>query len=230
MPKQPVKSAARFTKSGGNTFLMFSLFALGLSVAGALGVFGYGEYLKSVDAKKSEALSQARLAVSADAVEGFVRSRDRFEAAGGILDSHVAISNFFDLLESITLVNVRYSGFSFTTLEDGTAEIALSGTARSFNALAAQSGVFSKEKDIRRAIFSGIDVDEKGTVSFVVNAVVDADLLKFAVDESSSGTDAAPTPVVPAATPATTTPAAQQPSAPAATSTKPAAPVTPTQL
>ncbi len=163
---------------------MFSLVALGFSVVASLGVFGFGEYLKSVEKSKSAQLAEAEASISGEAVEDFIRSRDRFIAADGILDAHVAISNFFTLLEDITLVNVRYSGFNFGTLEDGTAEITLSGTARSFNALAAQSAIFSKEQDIRRAIFSGIDVDEDGTVSFEITAELDRDLLAFRVADA----------------------------------------------
>lgn len=229
VPKQPVKSAARFTRSGGNIFLSFSLIALGLSIVGAVGVFGYGEYLKGVEKSKAAELDAAEASVTTEAVEDFIRSRDRFEAAAGMLDNHVALSNFFDLLEAVTLVNVRYSAFSFGTLEDGTAEIRLSGSARSFNALAAQSASFSKDKDIRRAIFSGIEVAENGTVSFDIDAQLDADLLAFAVDApepSSVQETTLPEPSVPDVvqpTPATTT-APEQSSAPSS------APITPPQL
>jgi hypothetical protein len=239
VPKQPVKSAARFTKSGGNTFLMFSLFALGLTIVGAIGVFAYGAYLKGVEQSKAEQLREAELTITSGAVEDFVRARSRFEAAGAMLDNHVAVSNFFNLLEEITLVNVRYSSFTFGTLEDGTAEIGLSGTARSFNALAAQSSAFSNVETIRRAIFSGIQVEESGAVSFNLEAQLDADLLAFTVEESPAApVETAPEP----AAPATSTPAA--PTAPSASATSsapraptspagpttPAAPVTPPQL
>jgi len=233
VPKQPVKSAARFTKSGGNTFLMFSLFALGLSVVSAAGVLGYGEYLKGVDKTKSAALAAAQTSVSSEEVEEFVRSRDRFEAATGILDGHIELSNFFDLLESLTLVNVRYGSFIFGTLEDGTAEIKLSGQARSFNALAAQSAVFSSNPNIKRAIFSGIDVDDDGAVSFDLDAQLEADLLVFAVEgqqqtEDPSSSTEPSVPVVPvsdtSSLPSTTT----APTTP--TPSVPSTPVTPTQL
>lgn len=192
MPKQPVKRTARFTKTGTNTFLVLSLFVLVVMVVGAGAVFGYGEYLKGVERAKSALLAAAEENINADSVESFVRARDRFAAAGGILDSHLELSNFFDLLESITLTNVRYNSFSFTMLPDGTGEITVSGTARSFNALAAQSAAFSSEKQIKRAIFSGIQVTESGTVSFSMTATLDSRLLEFTV-EGGTPPPAAPT-------------------------------------
>lgn len=206
MPKQPVKSAARFTKTGGNIFLIFSVFIFGAVAVGAIGVFAYGEYQKGIEKTKAAELEAAEKSVNASAVEDFIRARDRFKAAGAVLDTHVAISNFFDLLESMTLVSVRYSSFTFGTLEDGTAEITLSGTARSFNALAAQSAAFSREKEIRRAIFSGIQVAENGTVSFDIEAQLDADLLRFSVSSPRDGVPSG-VPGAGAPLPATTSPA-----------------------
>jgi len=142
-----VKSAARFSKTGGNTFLMFSLFMLGVALAGAVGVFAYGQYLGSVDRAKSAELASVEADINTEQVEGFIRARDRFNVAGSILDQHVALSNFFEVLESLTLVNVRFDSFSFTLLPDGSADINLTGNARSFNALAA--AVYMKAEQVQ---------------------------------------------------------------------------------
>ncbi len=54
----------------------------------------------------------------------------------------------------------------------------MNGVARSFNALAAQSNAFSDEKRIKRAIFSGITLDQKsGNVSFSLKAELDPALI-----------------------------------------------------
>lgn len=165
---------------------MFSVFALGLALVGAGGAFGYKEYLKGIEKERVAALKAAQNGVNTDEVDQYIRSRDRFGAALDVLDGHIALSNFFDLLEEITLVNVRFDSFSYSLLEDGTAEISLSGSARSFNALAAQSSVFSSEKNLRGAIFSGIELDEDGTVGFSVDATVTPEILAFTVDSAQA--------------------------------------------
>lgn len=181
VPKQPVKSAARFSRSGGNMLLIFSSFVLACSLVAAGAAFGYEEFLKSVERNKAASLARAEASVDPDQVEDFVRARDRFAEAEGILDRHIALSNFFDLLERITLINVRFSSFSFTASPEGALDITLSGNARSFNALAAQSAAFSGERDMKRAIFSGISLDDEGTVAFDVSATLDPDLIRFEV-------------------------------------------------
>jgi len=206
VPKQPVRGTASYTKSGGNTFLTLALVILGIAILGAGGVFGYQRYLMSVRDAKSEEVRQAQEAINASSVEEFVRTRDRFTAAEALLDNHVAVSNFFNLLESITLQTVRFNSLSFTLTDDRSAQIAMAGTARTFNALAAQSSVFAEEKRIKRAIFSDIKVNTDNTVSFSLDADLDPRLLVLTADAAPNA------PAVPQAAPvATSTPATSTP-------------------
>lgn len=195
VPKQPVRTGGKATKSGGNTLLFLSLVILGIAILGSAGVFGYERYLISARDSKSAQVEQAQAAIDSASVEGFVRTRDRFTAAKGLLDSHVAATNFFNLLESLTLQTVRFNSLSFTLTEDRSAEITMGGTARTFNALAAESSVFAGEKRIKRAIFSDIKVNPDKTVSFSLAADLDPKLLALSAEAA---------PAVPAAPVATT--------------------------
>ena len=184
VPKQPVSSGPRFSKTGGNTFLVISLVILGISIAGAIGVFAYEHYLTSVREGKAAAVKAEQDAVDPTAIEEFVRMRDRLRYAGGVLDAHVAASGFFDLLESVTLQTVRFDTLSFTLAEDRSAEIQMSGVARTFNALAAQSTALAGERLVKRAIFSDIAVDETNdTVTFSLTAELDPRLLAFTEED-----------------------------------------------
>ncbi len=197
--------------------MAIAMFLLAVALVGAAGVYAYGAYLKTVKESKAARLSDAERGIASDAVEEFVRSRDRFLLSEALLESHVATSGFFDLLERITLASVRYSNLSLTRLADGSAEIELSGAARSFNALAAQSAAFSSEKLVKRAVFSDIALAENGNVSFSLSAEADPRLFTFTVDGAATA-PAAPTPMAPAAT--TTAPSVPKaPAAPVATTT-----------
>ncbi len=192
----------RFAQTGGNTFLVLSLFILGIAILASGGVFGYEQYLMNVRETKSAEVKKAQENIDVTTVEEFIHTRDRFKAAEGVLDSHVAASNFFDLLESLTLQNVRFSSLSFTVTEDRSAQIQMSGTARTFNALAAQSSVFAGEKRIKRAIFSDIRINDNKSVSFSLEADLDPKLLTLVpeVTQTVPADDGALTPP-----PATTT-------------------------
>jgi len=187
--------------------MTLALALLGFTVVGAIAVFAFQQFLTSVERGKSAELAAAEADINADEVELFIRARDRFAVANQILDEHVMLSRFFDVLESVTLVNVRFGSFTFTRLDGGIGEIRLSGSARSFNALAAQSAAFSSEKRIKRAIFSGIQVAENGTVRFEVSAELDPKLIEFTVQDGAVTPDVPVTlPIPVATTTATTTP------------------------
>lgn len=177
VPRQPAPDSRRTLRGGHNLFLVVSLFILGLAVLAAAGTFAYGRYLSHELQVKAEELATAQRGVNEDQVEEFVRLRDRLTYGRDLLDNHIALSQVFDVLEAQTLVSVRFSSLDLTVADDHTAQIEIEGTARNFNALAAQSNAFASEKGIRRAIFSGIVVNANNTVNFRLTADIDSRLL-----------------------------------------------------
>lgn len=211
VPKQPVATSARRQQSGTNIFLIIAAVIAGISIVAAAGVFAYELYLKNARDQKSAALVEAQRAVDLDTVEGFIRLKNRLNTVEVLLNQHIALSEFFDTLESRTLQTVRFSGLTVKVNDDRTAEIQMEGVARSFNALAAQSSAIAAEKRIKRAIFSDIAVNANGTVGFTLTASVDSRLITSG--EVLPGIPDTPT-AAPAAVPAA------PPVLPAATTTR----------
>lgn len=172
VPKQPVLRTVpnRPKSSGANLFMVISFFLLGAAVLGSVAVFGYQQYLKGVIASKEADLKAAEERINFSTVEEFIRVRNRFTASQELLDQHVALSQFLTVLESTTLASVRYSSMAFTLEDDGTPTVEMSGVARSFNALAAQSNALGTDTRIKSAIFSGIKVNPNNSVSFTLTA------------------------------------------------------------
>lgn len=217
VPKQPVATSSRKQQSGTNLFFIIAGVVAIISIASGAGVLGYEMYLKNARDQKSADLALAQKSVDLDTVEGFIRLKNRLNTVEHLLDRHVALSEFFDTLESRTLQTVRFSGLSVAVEDDRSAEIQMEGVARSFNALAAQSSAIAAEKRIKRAIFSDISVNENGTVAFSLTATVDPRLI-------TSGEVLPGIPDTPTTLP--TAPAAPAAAAPAAT-TSPVTPAAP---
>lgn len=170
----------RRMESGTSAFVRLGVALLLLSLLASGAAFGYAYYLKGVRGQKIEALKVEQGKVSDTTVEGFIRLRNRLSVAQDILNSHVMTSQLFDELEMRTLADVRFSGFEYETDADGSVTITMDGSARTFNALAAQSAAFAEEGSrIRRAIFSDISTDEKEGVSFSLTAIVDPALVRI---------------------------------------------------
>lgn len=205
-----------------------SLFILGAALVAAGLTFAYQKYAESVRDARRIKLETVEREISPESVEEFIRLRNRIRAGMTLLDNQVYASQFFDVLEKITLQNVRFQSLIFSVADDRTAKIEMHGVARSFNALAAESAAFASEKYIKRAIFSDITSDKSGAVQFSLKADIDPKLLlrtsaqvtpEVAAPNISTTTDMVPQASATSTTPASTTaPAAK---ASAATTTKP---------
>jgi hypothetical protein len=206
VPKQPVTPGRRRT-SGTNPFLAIALFILGAMVIGCGAVFGYNYFLQKVAKSKAEQVVAAQNKIDQGTVTQFIRLRDRFTAAKSVLDHQIAMSQFLDVIENLTLQNVRFSSLQVTVKQERQATVTMAGTARSFNALAAESAALASDKRIKRAIFSGISVKDGNSVGFNLTAELDPSLVIRSLSTVTSAP--APTPV------STTTPVST------ATTTKP---------
>ncbi len=203
----PVHATARKRGGGPNPFLALSYFILGLVLLTAPAVFGYQVYLEGLKKKKANDVAVAQQRIDQATVTEFIRLRDRFSAAKGVLDRHVALSQFFDVLENRTLQGVVFKRLTVAVRDDTATEITLAGTARTFNTLAAQSAAFAADTRIKRAIFSGITSDVAGGgITFEVRAELDPTLVVEQVPVVAP-TPRAPEVLAPLATStATTTP------------------------
>ena len=219
VPKQPV--VTRKSTLGFNPFLIVSYLILGIWLLVAGLVLGYELYLSKIADQKRQELVTAQNNIDQATVNDFIRLRDRFTVAKGLLNKHIVLSHFFDDIENITIQNVSFSGLRLTVKDTGIASVEMRGVARNFNALAAQSTAFANDKRFKRAIFSGFNLDSKSnTVTFQINADIDPALITDSANsyvppvQNTSIPTPAPTttnihpsslPGAPASVPATTT-------------------------
>jgi hypothetical protein len=178
VPRQPVQPSANHPMRGSNNiFLIVSLVILGIVIALAGAVFAYDKYLTNSLQAKADQLTVAQKQVDQNTIEDFVRLRDRLNTGTDLLTNHIVLSQFLDTLEKLTLANVRFNNMKLAVAGDHTAKIDISGSAKTFNALAAQSNAFAGEKLIKRAIFAGITLSDAKLVTFRLTADLDPRLV-----------------------------------------------------
>jgi len=180
VPRSTFASTRRtFTTNFTDVFSIFAYAVLGVVFALALGVFFYGRILAGAQASKDAELAKAEKAIDLATVQGFMQLRDRLTAGQKMLGSHLALSNFFKLVETLLPTNVRVSNLHLTL--DTTKRVRLegAGVAKSFNALAAVSNSFAADGRIKEAIFSNIVVNRDSSVSFALSATLDPKVVAF---------------------------------------------------
>ncbi len=215
VPKQPVAPQTRRPRPQAGVLYYAALFILAVMVVGAGLTFAYSLYLNNVRDSRQARLHTAEQGINNDTVTSFIQLRNRIQTANVILNQRIRVSQFFDVLETLTLQNVRFKTLTFSVGNDRSAKITMSGSARSFNALAVESSAFAHNENFKRAIFSGIAADKSGVVSFTLNAELAPKLLLDTVKAAqaqatapAAANIATTTPFVAATTTTTTTTAA----------------------
>jgi hypothetical protein len=207
--QQFTPQTSRPQRSGRNFFMLGALGILVFMMIMTALTFAYEKYLQSVRDSKEAQVAKEEQGIDPTTVEGFVALSNRLTAANGILHNRVVSSQLFDLFEQITLKEVSISSISVTIKDDRTATLSLVGSARTFNALAAESAAFASQTLIKHAIFSGLNASKDNTVAFTVAADIDARLLRsdgsISTSTAAAGVAATSTPVLPQSTSTATT-------------------------
>ncbi len=173
-------------REGANPFTVIALVVFLAVAALSAGVFLYrGFLIRDIRAMDAQ-LAAARKSFEPEFVGAAARLDTRLRAAGQALSRHLALSLLFDLLERRTLETVRFRDFSFEAKDEKSFTLALSGEAKSFNAVALQSDVFGGEKRFTNPVFSNFTLSERGNVLFQFKTGVDPGLIAYRAADSES--------------------------------------------
>ncbi len=210
----------RSRRSGlGDLFILISIVLLVASVALAVGVFLYAQYLQSSGISKVDQLERAKAAFEPSLIQELTRVDDRMRAAGEILGSHTAMLALFRMLEATTITTVAFRSFDFEAVDAGHLSVRMDGIADSVNSIALQADVFSKSTMITNPIFSNINREMDG-VHFSLSALVNPAAVNYAQIVSgmsrtqNAGGGAPPSPIPMGPAPASPFEAAPAPAAP----------------
>ncbi len=109
----------------------------------------------------------------------------RLRAGSEILANHVAISPIFKLLEKITMKSVRFTKFNYgleaskNSPKISLIKIKMSGVASGYRAIALQSDLFAKNKNLIDPVFSNLTLDENANVLFDLDFSVDPSFINY---------------------------------------------------
>lgn len=165
-------------KSIGIVFLISLIIFIGV-VALSAGLFLWHQFLLQNIEKKKESLERARAAFEPSLIQEMGRLDTRINSANEILANHKAVSSFFNLLESLTIISMQFENLNYQTSDSGEIKITMKGKAPSFGTVALQSDIFGENKFIQDPLFSNLNLDNKGSVEFNFSASVDPRLVLY---------------------------------------------------
>lgn len=179
--KETAAHGARRTRrlNFGNVFVVLSVIVFLLSIAGYGGLFLYRALVSQQIGDLSESIETAREIVRPSLIESLRNFDSRITSAEDLLEQHIVLSPLFNLLESVTLQNVRFTDMEFQRSENSMATVELSGEASGYATLAYQSQVLSEHPFVEDPVFSNFGLSNTGGVLFDVAFTPAAQLLDY---------------------------------------------------
>lgn len=176
----PKKSLAEKRPEGhmGGVFFGISLVIFIIVVVVSIGLYGYGKFLEKRLESMNISLERARASFEPATILELKRMNGRITGADQILAQHVAFSEFFKLLETLTLKSVRFDQFDYAYAPEGIT-VSLKGKAYNYSSVALQSDIIGASTYLKNPIFANLGLDSKGNVSFDLSVYVDPSLVLY---------------------------------------------------
>ncbi len=208
IPKKPLTQASTSSsseRSGGTTsiLLLIGVFIFAVSALAAGGVYGYQVFLTSKQNDYAQSLKSLQSNINVQQIATMKIMANKIDLAQKVLDSHVAVSQVFDIISKLTASNIRFTALDLQVQTDKTktVKISLDGYAPSYDALAFQGDQLGhlENLDLRNVISNPVIQNpiqnQNSTVSFTMTANISPDSLLYkniilAGSQSTAGSNA----------------------------------------
>lgn len=210
IPKKPVASTIGVGSPSphrrtNSVFMTIATLIFILSLVGAGGVYAYKQYLLNAQDTYKQDLATREKQFNVDLIAQLKGENVKIDTAKSLLNSHIALSQIFDIIGRLTIANVRFLSFDATVPAVGSADnsikITMQGYGTSLSAVAFQSDVLGRldqyglRNIVKNPILSNPSLGTNGTVSFGFSATIDPATLSYEnmiSPTSASSTTASP--------------------------------------
>jgi hypothetical protein len=180
-PVQTVKTGGSLAGSGkkSNFFSIIAFIIFLATVVAAGGAFVYKLSLDRVVENQKQSLIQIQQAFDPALIDEAVRLNNRIESIKSLLENHTSPSQVFSLLEEFTLATVQFRSLQYNTTETGDIQFSVSGLADSFQSIVLQSDAYGDTGYLRDVLFTNLQPDNFGNVSFNLDGTVDGQFILY---------------------------------------------------
>jgi len=187
---QPGGGGKSFYKDASVGFIFkFCFSALFLAIVFFGGSYWYKNQLTKDLGDLAPSLERAKAAFDPTFIGEVENASSKIKIAKDLVSRHRFVSHIFDLLERLTMEEVRFSSFDFnynTILAVQPSEenyfemkIILKGEAKSYMAVAQQAELFKNDSEVKYASFSNFILMSNGDVSFDLNLMLNPSILSY---------------------------------------------------
>jgi len=199
IPKAPIVQA-RKAKSGISFFLLVSIIIFFVSLGLGAWVFLEKKILIQEITSEQATITQNKNGLISDSntVESIIDLDNRINVAKALLANHVSISPIFAFLQQVTLQDVRFNSFTFSSAGkdangNDTVGVEMTGVARDWESVASQADEFDLpdwKNIISEPKLSGFSLNADGSVAFSFSATINPQFLLYANASGANGAGA----------------------------------------
>lgn len=162
--------------TGAWRLMLFMLFVFLVFLTSYFGlVFGYQNYVEAQIQRKNQEIEALATQVPREEQDKFLKFQFQLINLQNLLNRHVSISTFFDLLESNTNSQVHYLDLDLNVVER---RVNLRGQATSYEILGEQLSAYERLREIVRYSLNQARLGEGGRVTFDVALFLSPDIFQ----------------------------------------------------
>jgi hypothetical protein len=175
----PKKTIPKTAEKGGTIsfFLLISVIIFITSIAILGGTFLYKGFLVKGLEESASILEKEKGGFKPALIEELTRLDARIESTKIVLNKHLNLPALFEFLEENTLKSIQFETFDYIFKSEDSITINTKGIARNYASVALQSDIFGDSKYIQNPIFSKLNVNRQGSVTFNFTASIDSRLI-----------------------------------------------------
>lgn len=177
IPKTKLTTAT-YPKKGLGLGFLISLFILLLSAGLFGGVYLYKSSLQKEVNDMTASLEIAKKAFEPSLIAELEKFTSSINGAKNLFNQHTNISKIFELINDLTLKDVKFSDFKYN-IDNKNALLVMTGEAKSYTTIALQAKLLENSDFIDRVLFSNFILKEGGKVSFSVEIIFKSSYLFY---------------------------------------------------
>jgi hypothetical protein len=158
-----------------------------ISIAAAGGAYFWKSYQSSANAQYKIDLADRQKQFDLNLITKLKAINTQIDSAQKLLNNHVAFSRIFDIIQKMTVSEIRFLSMDFkdSVENNGKLTISMKGQGKNLSAVAFQSDILSElskygiSNVVKNPIISNPTLDSTGSVSFSFSAEIDKSAVSY---------------------------------------------------
>ncbi len=180
IPKKPVSGETEKSAVVHDTDIL-TLAATMIFIATALlygGLYFYQSLLIKQITAAGLQLEEAKSAILPEKIKELIDADSRIATVNGLVEKHVVNSKMLVLLGDLSVKKLQFNDLTYSN-KTGSPTIKINGEVQTYNALAQQHDILTKNEYIKNPTFSNISLGEGGNIKFQFTSSIDLSLVSY---------------------------------------------------